>query len=159
VGRSHSAAQADAPAVRTAALALLRRRDFSRSELTARLKSDGYDAALIAQVLLALERERSLDDARYAHDYVSYHAGRGQGPVRIASALRTLGVAAELIDSALAGGPDWAQLARTVRARKFGAELPGSWAERGRQSRFLQYRGFSADHIRSALGPDFNPDE
>jgi regulatory protein len=35
--------------------------------------------------------------------------------------------------------------------RRFGAEVPQDWPERARQSRFLQYRGFSNDHIASAL--------
>jgi len=46
-----------------------------------------------------------------------------------------------------------------VRARRFGAEVPADWREKARQARFLQYRGFSADHIRSALGAsDFETD-
>ena len=42
-------------------------------------------------------------------------------------------------------------LARAARARKFGPELPKDWKERSRQARFLQYRGFSTDHIRAVL--------
>jgi regulatory protein len=63
----------------------------------------------------------------------------------------------------LAEGQDWAQRARDTRRRKFGEAPPADWAERGRQARFLQYRGFSTDHIRSALGGseadlDLDPD-
>jgi regulatory protein len=39
-----------------------------------------------------------------------------------------------------------------VRRRRFGPEVPADWKEKGRQSKFLQYRGFSSDHIRFALG-------
>lgn len=148
----------DGVAVRAAALALLRRRDYAAAELRSKLLARGYAPALIGSTLSELTAERALDDARYAQNYLSSHAGRGQGPVRIAAALRTLGIAAELIEAALAGGPDWSQLARAVRQRRFGAAAPEGWAEKGRQARFLQYRGFSADHIRSALGPDFDPD-
>jgi SOS response regulatory protein OraA/RecX len=35
---------------------------------------------------------------------------------------------------------------------KFGAFLPKDWPGRARQMRFLQYQGFSTDHIASALG-------
>ena len=48
-------------------------------------------------------------------------------------------------------GPDFVSLARAARARKFGSELPKDWKERSRQARFLQYRGFSTDHIRAVL--------
>jgi regulatory protein len=58
------------------------------------------------------------------------------------------------IAEALAGGPDFAALCREVRRRRFGAKAPGSWAEKGKQARFLQYRGFSSDHIRLAMGQD-----
>jgi SOS response regulatory protein OraA/RecX len=63
-----------------------------------------------------------------------------------------------LIDAALdeyaqAHG-DWSRLAREVRIRRFGLAAPGDWAQKTKQARFLQYRGFSTDHIRSALGRD-----
>jgi regulatory protein len=45
-----------------------------------------------------------------------------------------------------------------VRNRKFGPEPPADWPEKARQARFLQYRGFSSDHIRLALGADFDLD-
>jgi regulatory protein len=67
-------------------------------------------------------------------------------------------VPGEHIDAALATGQDWRARAFEVRIRKFGPEAPEDWAERARQARFLQYRGFSSDHIRAATGADFDPD-
>ncbi len=149
----------DPQAARAAALALLGRRDFASAELSGRLAAQGFAPELVASTLAELTRERSLDDERYAHNYVAYRSGRGHGPVRIASELRTLGIAAELIEAALGSGYDWTGLARAARQRRFGASPPGSWSEKARQARFLQYRGFSADHIRSALGAEIDPDE
>jgi len=60
--------------------------------------------------------------------------------------------------TALATGPDWRILASEVRLRKFGTQEPPGWPEKARQARFLQYRGFSSDHIRSALGADLDLD-
>jgi regulatory protein len=140
-------------------VALLARRDYPSTELRERLQRHGFDPSLVAAVLAELVAEHALDDARYAQNYVAHHASRGQGPVRIAADLRGLGLPAELIDAALESGPDWPSLARQARVRKFGPGEPGSWAERARQARFLQYRGFSSDHIRSALGRDFTPEE
>jgi regulatory protein len=145
--------------VRAAAVTLLARRDFSSAELRERLQGQGFDPALVAAALAELVAEHAIDDPRYAQNYVSSHANRGQGPVRIAASLKALGFPAELIDAALEHGPDWRALARRVRARKFGIGEPGSSAERGRQARFLQYRGFSSDHIRAALGPDLTAEE
>ncbi len=95
-----------------------------------------------------------LSDERYAQNYVAYHAGRGQGPIRIAADLRRRGLAAQLIDAALSGGPDWRALALKVSRAKFGRQPPGSWALKARQARFLLYRGFAADQIRAATGAD-----
>jgi regulatory protein len=148
----------DPEAARMAAVSLLARRDFASGELRQKLGSQGYEASVAAAVVSALIAERALDDARYAENYVAYHAGRGQGPIRIASDLRALGIPTELIEAAVASGPDWRALAREVRTRKFGGESPAEWKERTRQARFLQYRGFSSDHIRAATGADFDPD-
>jgi regulatory protein len=74
--------------------------------------------------------------------------------LRIASDLRKHGLSGESIEAALAGGGDWHALARKARVGRFGPKPPGSWAEKARQARFLQYRGFSSDHIRTATGAD-----
>jgi len=149
---------ADPDAARISAITLLARRDFASGELRLKLESYGYHAPVVAAVIAELTEERAVDDARYATHYVAYSVGRGQGPLRITAELRALGVADVLIDAALAGGPDWRVFAREVRARKFGAESPEEWTEKARQARFLQYRGFSSDHIRAATGADFDAD-
>ena len=148
----------DPEAARITAVSLLARRDFASGELRQKLGSQGYDAAVAAAVVAELTEERMLDDARYAENYVAYHVGRGHGPLRIGADLRSLGVPATLVEAALGTGPDWRELARTVRTRKVGAEPPEDWTEKTRQARFLQYRGFSSDHIRAATGADFDPD-
>lgn len=145
---------ADPEAARAEAVALLARRDFASGELSRRLAERGFEAGAVTAALEALREERALDDARFAHNYIAYHAARGQGPVRIGADLAALGLTPIEVDAALGSGPDWRALAREVRVRKFGPEEPESWAEKGRQARFLQYRGFSSDHIRFALGSD-----
>ena len=141
----------------------LSRREHSRAELRSKLTAQGYQATVTDEALDGLESERLLDDQRFAESFVRMHAGRGQGPRRIRQDLLGAGIGATLIDQALEQGGDWSVLARETRRRKFGDETPADWAERGRQARFLQYRGFSTDHIRSALGGseadlDLDPD-
>jgi regulatory protein len=140
--------------VRLAAVSLLARRDFACRELCEKLGAGGFDEGTATSVVATLVREGILDDRRYAQNYVAYHAGRGQGPIRMAAELRRRGLAAELIDAALASGPDWSALARKVCRAKFGSQPPASWPQRARQARFLQYRGFSSDHIRAATGAE-----
>ena len=147
-------AGADAGAARAAAVALLARRDFATAELRGKLYSKGFDADIAAAVIAELTAEGVLNDERYAQNYVAYHAARGHGPVRIAAELRRRALAAAVVDAALGGGPDWTALARKARSARFGRQPPAGWAERARQARFLQYRGFSSDHIRAATGAD-----
>ena len=164
IGRSNRAPDtagssdpADYAAVRAAAIALLSRRDFGSVALRERLTARGFAVTAAAAVVAELQREGTVNDARYAQNYVVFHAGRGQGPVRIAAELRRKGLSQALIEGALAEGPDWAALARQVRKARFGAP-PSGWPEKARQARFLQYRGFSSDHIRAATGADFDAD-
>jgi regulatory protein len=106
----------------------------------------------VATTIAELQQERLLDDTRYAESLVRMLTGRGQGPQRVRHALNEAGISTDLTASALDTAPDWSQLAAEVRRRKFGARIPKDWPERARQMRFLQYRGFSKDHIASALG-------
>jgi regulatory protein len=145
---------ADAAAVAAGAVALLARRDFSSAGLRQRLVSQGFEAATGQRVLEELIERRYLDDERFAAQYVSYHAGRSQGPRRIGQDLAAEGLSEEQIAAALGTIEDWSALARELRIRRFGLTAPASWQDKARQARFLLYRGFSNDHIRSALGPD-----
>jgi len=153
-GSTRAEPRADPQAAHDAAVALLARRDFTGAELLDKLLSRGFDPQTAQSVVSALYQQGLLNDERYAEHYVTYHAGRGQGPLRIGAELRRSGLPAALVESALAGGPDWGALARRVRRAKFGTQEPASWAQKARQARFLQYRGFSSDHIRTATGAD-----
>ena len=144
--------------INAAAIGLLGRRDFASGELRKKLEERGYDPQAVAEAVAELENDGTVNDARYAQNYVAYHAGRGHGPVRIGADLRELGLSSEVIQAALDAGPDWRQRAQEVRKRRFGLAEPQTWTDKARQGRFLQYRGFSSDHIRAALGPDFDPD-
>jgi regulatory protein len=157
---AHALAAGDESAARLAALRLLNRRDYCAAELTARLVERGASEADAGAVVAQLGRERLVDDARYAEHFVAWHAGRGQGPLRIAQELRDLGVEPGLVAQAVeAGSPAWRERCTQVRRRRFGETPPAEWKERARQARFLQYRGFSADQVRAALGHDIGLDE
>jgi len=152
-----TAAPADQQAARLAALKLLNRRDHGARELAVRLAACGFEPATATVVVERLVQEKLLDDARFAEHFVAYHANRGQGPVRIAHQLREAGVAAELIKATVdAGSAEWRRRCAEVRRKRFGAREPGSFAERGRQARFLTQRGFNSDQVRAAIGRDLD---
>lgn len=155
---------------RISAVGLLARRDHSVAELRHKLQERGFTPVAIEPVLVDLEAGRLVDDARYGDNVVASRARRGQGPHRIRQELRRSGLARDTIDTAMDknkdDAPDFVKSAREARVRKFGPEIPVDRKERARQTRFLQYRGFSTDHIRAALEgveddvePDSEPDQ
>jgi regulatory protein len=149
-----AAGEADERTVRTAALALLAGRDFARNELAQRLLRRGYPAAVVTTVVEGLAAQRLLSESRFVEQFIRQHAGRGHGPVRIRVELRERGVAdGEIEEGLAAAAEDWARIARETRRKRFGLSPPGDYRERARQARFLQYRGFSAEQVRAALGP------
>jgi len=159
----------DESRIRSVALALQTYREHGAKELAAKLTRKGYDSLTSAQVIDELRECGLVSDQRFAAAFVRSHAGRGHGPVRIRYELRELGVASDLIESAMnAQEFDWHVLAAQVRERKFGATAPPAYAVRAKQMRFLQYRGFSTDQIRAAFAshsqeaddlPELDPDE
>lgn len=138
------------------AVALLARRDYSTKELKKKLADRGYTEHAFEVVVDDLESMGKINDERYSQNVVAYRARRGHGPARIRHELKKSGLSRDAIDDAVKGedAPDFLGLARAARARKFGPELPTDRKERTRQARFLQYRGFSTDHIRAALDGD-----
>jgi regulatory protein len=160
LGRSRvTAEQGRSPErARASAIGLLARRDFASGELRQKLEHQGYDREAASEAVAGLVEGGLLSDARFAENYVTWHAERGEGPLRIEAELKALDLPDALVQAALANGPDWRARARAVRIRRFGSEEPKTWPEKAKQGRFLQYRGFSSDHIRAALGPDFEPD-
>jgi regulatory protein len=144
------------------AIALLARRDYSSKELTQKLQERGYIEIAIGPVVEELIATNKVNDERFGQNVVAYRARRGHGPARIRQELRRSGLTQSAIDEAVTGGedaPDFVALARAARQRKFGSDLPKDWKERAKQARFLQYRGFSTDHIRAALEADLEVDD
>jgi regulatory protein len=157
--------RADAPedpvaAARAQALKLLARREHARGELLEKLVARGHDRAVAAQVLDELAARRLLSEERFVAHLVSVKSGRGVGPLRIAAELRAKGVARDDAQAGLeASAADWAAECERARRKRFGAALPRDAQERGRQARFLQQRGFTAEQVRRALRGDHDEDQ
>ena len=135
------------------AIGLLARRDHGRVELGRKLQRRlGPDETKddVERVLDALQAQGLLSDARYAAGVVRQRAVR-YGDRRLARDLRERGIGASDAEVALAAvaGTE-AERARDAWSRRFEA-LPTDAAERGRQGRYLQNRGFSMDAIVRVL--------
>jgi len=155
--RTRRAEPTDDPvaAARARALKLLARREHGRAELIAKLVQRGHEAAVCEQVCDALAKANMLSEARFLEHFVSVKSGRGAGPRRIEAELRAKGVAKADAQEALGeAGVDWVAACDQVRRKRFGAALPSEVAERLRQARFLEQRGFTSEQVRKVLKGD-----
>lgn len=147
------AREQDPKAARKKAMDFLARREYGRAELIGRLVAAGFSDEIADDAVAALAAEGLQDDERFAAAFVAARVGRGSGPLRIANALQERGLSAGVAKRALADQDvDWFELALAARHKKFGTDPAGDYAEKARQMRFLQYRGFDLEHIRYAVG-------
>ena len=143
---------------KTQALKLLARREHSARELKRKLAARGITDDQAAAAVEHAIAENWQSDARYAGMLVRTRVGAGYGPLRIEAELEVAGVPLEQIRAALdEASVDWRALAIEVHAKKF-ATLPRTSAERARQYRYLQGRGFDASQISAALKGDWGTD-
>jgi SOS response regulatory protein OraA/RecX len=100
------------------ALRALRHRDYSRSRLEARLAERGSSAVTLGDALETLERAGLVDDARVGIARARELAGRGFGDAAIRFALESEGLAADVVDDALAIlDPEPERVSRLLDAR------------------------------------------
>jgi len=136
--------------LRERALRLLARREHSRAELTRKLGQAGFAAADIAPLLDEFEQKNWLSDRRFAESHVADHRARA-GNIKLAYDLRQRGVGDDIIEAVLSDNRD-SELdrAQEVWQKKFGTP-PTDAAEKARQMRFMQSRGFSLGVIRRVI--------
>jgi len=131
-------------------LKALARREHSRAELQAKLQPHAGDPGELEGLLDDLEKKGWLSESRFVEQLTMVRR-RKFGAGRILHELREKGVsdaAIEAAQSQLKGSE--IEAARAVWKKKFGS-LPRTLEERGRQSRFLASRGFSAETVRAVL--------
>lgn len=138
--------------MRRAALDWLGRRDYSRSEITRKLRRKFGEEVDVAAVLDWLEEHRFLDEKRYLEVLIRSAIDRGHGLLRLRQDLKQRGIAAPLVDQALSSlEVDWFAQARALRERRFGHKPVTDQKEKARQLRYLQYRGFTGEQCFHAL--------
>lgn len=140
-----------ADSLRDRALRLLARREHSRTELARKLSIHAGDPAEVERVLDECEQRGWLSERRVVEELV--HARRSRfGARRIERDLRQKGISEEAVLGAIAGlkGGEL-EAAREVWRRKFGGRQPRRPADRARQVRFMQGRGFDLDVILKVI--------
>jgi regulatory protein len=132
------------------ALRYLSMREHSRLELARKLARHAQEGDDIESLLDTLEAAKFLSQARFSEALVHRRAARF-GNSRILSELQSHGIDASALTGIKAGlGQDEVARACEVWRKKFD-HAPADAAERGKQMRFLQQRGFSHTAIQAAM--------
>ena len=137
------------------ALKLLSYRERSREEIKARMERKGFQRNVIEKVLRCLERQKYLDDKRFAELWAHDRLRKGYGKWRVVSELREKGVNQEITDEVIKkiySTVDEIGMALDLVKRR-GYNL-GSVEDQGaarRVSEFLRRRGFSFSVIREVM--------
>jgi len=136
--------------LKSMAMRLLGRREYTRLELGKKLLLKGSNAQEVDELLGDLECKGWLDDRRYVEAYIRSKRQRF-GTRKILQDLESKGVAKSIIleyrEEVLEGDLNAAKL---VWAKKYSVkpEGPATWAK---QARFLVNRGFDQNTIRAVL--------
>ena len=132
------------------ALKYLSAREHSRLELARKLSRYAQEGDDVEALLDALEAARLLSETRFSESLVRRRAARF-GNSRILSELQMHGIDSEAINNIKTSlSQDEGERAVEVWRRKFG-HPPVDAAERAKQMRFLQQRGFSHSAIQAAM--------
>ena len=145
------------------AVAYLAARARSRREVEQKLLQAGYRPATVEMVLYKLEKERLLDDADFARQWVEARSHRSLGRSRIAQELRRKGVSADEAETALSAiGDDDQLVSATALAEKAAARIrPGEDPRKARSriQAMLARRGYSWDVVREAISQALQADD
>jgi len=138
--------------IRRTAIQLLARREHTVLELQHKLAQRGFAAPDINRVLDELISEDLINEERYAEVYAHSRADKGYGPLRISRELRERGVSEDIVTAVLSSFDEfWMPKLAALQRKRFGAELPRDIAGQAQQTRFLRYRGFTLEQIKTLL--------
>ena len=148
--RGKTRAAVSQPTVKAKAVSLLAQREYSRQELSDKLKAEDASPEEVEQALAQLAAKGLVDDARVVETLVNRRSSK-LGASRLRQELQAKGVSAELVAETMADlkSTELAR-ARAVWQKKFGL-LAASATERNKQARFMASRGFSGEVVRQVV--------
>jgi len=131
------------------ALDILSRREHSSYELKTKLKKFEPDEKDLNELIEKLKASNFIDDERFAALFIKSKAQSGYGPSYIAQYLAKKGISPDLYDiNSL--DIDWQSICKDQFDKKR-QDKEINFKEKEKILRFLAYRGFSYEIIKSAL--------
>ena len=153
--------------LRGKAYRLLGRREHSAWELRRKLQHAKHAeraeqaeraerAELVERLVAELTAEKVQSDARFTEQHCRQRYQNGRGPVKVRYDLAQHQIEETLVERVMSDyETKWPTRAAEVRCRKFGEQAPTSYKDWAKQARFLQQRGFTAEHIEPYTGEPY----
>jgi regulatory protein len=131
-------------------LELLTRGELTRLLLKQKLAQRGYQSDCVTQVIDMLAEQGWQSDQRYTEQYIAMRARKGFGPARIQMELEQRGIDESAASHAV-NTMQWQENIANAYRKKYADSSILDWSDQAKRMRFLQYRGFSAEQIRSFM--------
>lgn len=132
---------------------LLGRQEYSRKELTQKLKMKDADDDFIEQLLSWCESLGYIDELRYCESFLRRQINKGLGQKRVLAEATNKGVdRAQLMALIEEQEIDWFELAQQTYQRKYGVgDKQLDYKEKAKRVRYMMYRGFGYEEINFAM--------
>ncbi|MGO2074388.1 regulatory protein RecX [Pseudoalteromonas sp. AOP31-A2-14] len=132
---------------------LLGRQDYSRRELTTKLKKKEATPEFIESLLDWCEEHNFINEQRYCEGFVRRHLAKYHGLKRIKSEAMGKGIDSYLLEQVIENQEvDWFELAQEAYNKKYSTtQTDFDYKEKTRRVRYLMYRGFSYEQIDFAM--------
>lgn len=132
---------------------LLERRDYSKADLSIKMKRYAKDPQDIPKVISRLDELKYIDDDRVAQSTLRSEVYKGSGPKKIEMKLRQKGLSSEQVKNEIEN-VDWLKKAVELKLKKFGSDVETDYTLKAKQVRFLMSRGFDYSIASKAIGYD-----
>ncbi|MDH5432341.1 MAG: recombination regulator RecX [Gammaproteobacteria bacterium] len=137
---------------------LLAAREYSAKNMAEKMRSKKYQPDEIEAAIDMLKENNWLSDQRFCESFLRSKVNQGLGKQRIVYELTSKGISQSMIQNSMNElEVDWLEMCLQTASRKVASSgLTNDLKDKQKLYRFLQYRGFSGEHIRTALKQHFN---
>jgi len=143
----------------SSACRMLAIREHSKKQIGEKLARKGFGSETIQTTLRYLIDENWLNENRFCSSFIRSKSAKGQGLLRIETELRQQNISQDCIRQTLIEEPvDWQNICEQTLLKKIRAYsvtdknlIKEDFAQRVKLEKFLKYRGFSAEEIKTAF--------